>query len=178
MKKNEVIARYGEIRWEKYKEHYRITRYRKGGKYYEIMKKYEMTGLRAERRKVRDIDSHTWLKYKKILDPEAITQVHHLWKEGSADVFGVAIVDMTFTHIHEDCDVMLDLEFNSCAKIGRCELCGEEGFTHWHHPDGRVSVIAMFACLEVCPKCHKAIEHMTVDEVIAYHDGIKREQRK
>ena len=146
--------------------------------YLERQREYDLTGLRYERLNVRRIDRRNWYQYKKILDPEGITQVHHLWKEGSADVFGVAIVDMSFTHIHEDCDVMLDLEFNSCAKLGVCELCGEEGYTHWHHPDGRTSVIAMFACLEVCPKCHKQIEHMNVDEVIAYHKGIKREQRK
>jgi hypothetical protein len=155
---------------------YNKRRNRKGGESYDTYKKYNVTGIRGKRTRVRAIDGKNWRPFKKIIAPE--TEVHHLWKDGSAEFFGLAIVDISITRIHEDAEVMLDGYFNIGAKTGVCELCGEECRTHWHHPDGRVSVIALFACIEVCPKCHKAIEHMTVNEVEAYHKGIVREQRE
>ena len=140
--------------------------------------KYDMSGLRHDRSKVRRIDAKAWHPFKKVIDPDSMSQVHHVWIENTADYTGIAIVDTSITKIHEDAEVMLDGYFNVGAKTGVCELCGEQGKTHWHHPDGRVSVLAMFACLEVCAKCHKQIEHMTMDKVIAYHKGIRREQRQ
>ena len=80
---------------------------RKGGKYYEKKLKYNRTGLRAERHKIRTIHAHNWKPYKDIIAPNS--QIHHSWQPGTAEYSGVALVEKD-AHQHGIIDVIEILE--------------------------------------------------------------------
>ena len=138
MKKAEFIKRYGEDAYEvelqqtrdwrrthpeEKSENNRLWRldhpeevkvnhhkaYSKGGKYYDHRFKYDSTGIRHERKLVRGKHSRRWTPYKKIIDPEGLTQIHHQWIPKTADYRGVALVEKD-QHQHGFIDIIQILE--------------------------------------------------------------------
>ena len=91
---------------EKVKEHNQKI-CRKGGKYYEHMLKYQTTGLRGERHRVRMKHAKRYLPYKQIIAPDS--QIHHEWVPGTANFRGVALVE-TDQHMHGYIDVIKILD--------------------------------------------------------------------
>lgn len=127
MKKEERIEKYGLAAHKKHKqqtnawhkkwreenpEKARKNNYegsRKGGKYYLKSLQYSHTGLRGERTKVRNRHQHQYRPYKRIIDPEGLTQIHHSWLPKSSDCTGVALVEKE-AHMHGFIDVIQILE--------------------------------------------------------------------
>jgi hypothetical protein len=64
---------------------------RKGGRRYEKMLKYQTTGLRGERNKIRMKHSRQYKPYKDIIAPDS--QLHHEWCPQSASYTGLALVE-------------------------------------------------------------------------------------
>ena len=80
---------------------------RKGGKYYERMRKYESTGLPHERKLIRRRHAHRYHPLKRIIAPDS--QLHHQWLPNSANYTGVALVEAD-QHLHGFVDVIRILE--------------------------------------------------------------------
>ena len=66
---------------------------RKGGKRYEQKRAYMMQGLQHERILVRGKHGYLYKQYKKVIDPEGLTQIHHEWLPETANYRGVALVE-------------------------------------------------------------------------------------
>jgi len=64
---------------------------RKGGKYYEHKKHYQMTGIPGERHLIRTIHGKQYRHFKRIIAPDSV--MHHEWIPGTADFRGVALVE-------------------------------------------------------------------------------------
>lgn len=110
--KDEFIAKYSEEaykkraaeksrQWrkaypEKAKE-YNHELSRKEGKYYLKALKYDHTGLRGERGRIRRNHQYMWRQYKNVIAPKS--QLHHQWIPGSAQYAGVALVEKD-QHMH------------------------------------------------------------------------------
>lgn len=121
MNKDEFIAQYGETAYVKMLEQGRQWHQdhpekeqensrkhaRKGGKYYLKQLKYAKTGLRGERRKIRREHQNRWRTYKRIIAPTS--QIHHVWRPGSAEYDGIALVGKD-THQHGTIDVIRILD--------------------------------------------------------------------
>lgn len=117
MNKVDYIAKYGKGAYAKLLSQSRKWRVEypesskeisnKGGKYYERTLKYNRTGLRGERRKIRTIHSHKWLLYKRIIAPNS--QIHHQWRPQSAEYDGLALVEAD-QHMFGFIDVIQVLE--------------------------------------------------------------------
>lgn len=132
MKKEEIIAKYGEAAYEKqlaqgrarYKAHKeednaRSKKYReqhpekaeadnhegsrKGGKYYAKKLKDQRTGLRGERNKIRSKHANQYKPYKAIIAPDS--QIHHEWIPDTSKYRGVALVEAD-QHMHGFVDVI------------------------------------------------------------------------
>ena len=101
----EEITNWGEEN----KEEQNKQRNQKGGKYYEENLSKNRTGLRGERGDVRHKHGHIYLPYKKIIDPEGLTQLHHQWTPNTANYRGVALVEKD-QHMHGFIDVIQLLE--------------------------------------------------------------------
>lgn len=111
MNKEEVIRRYGEAAYEKMLEQARQwnrvhpkrvkershNQCRKGGSFYRKKLKYDTTGLRGERNRVRGGHANKWRQYKNIIAPES--QLHHQWIPETANYEGVALVEADL-HMH------------------------------------------------------------------------------
>lgn len=82
---------------------------RKGGKYYESALKYRTTGIPGEKNTIRCKHRAQYTPYKKIIDPECLTQIHHEWLLGTANYRGVALVE-TDNHLHGFIDIIQILE--------------------------------------------------------------------
>ena len=120
MKKEERVKRYGKAAYEKvlqqgreYKaahpeeakaqskawrgahpEEAKATNnevHRKGGKYYEQKRAYEMEGIQHEKGLVRVKHRDKWRPYKKVIAPDSV--LHHEWIPGTSDYRGVALVE-------------------------------------------------------------------------------------
>lgn len=85
----------------------RDERSKHGGRGYDKTLKYNRTGLRGRRARIRGIHGHKWRQYKKIIAQGS--QLHHQWRLGSAGYDGVALVE-TNQHQHGIIDVILILE--------------------------------------------------------------------
>ena len=66
-------------------------RCRKGGKYYEKTRAYNMQGLRHDKNLIRGKHHRKWDPYKKLIAPDSV--LHHEWLPGTADFRGVALVE-------------------------------------------------------------------------------------
>jgi hypothetical protein len=64
---------------------------RKGGKHYDKKLKYNRTGLRGERNKIRWNHGKQYQPYKDIIAPDS--QLHHEWVPDSTEYRGVALVE-------------------------------------------------------------------------------------
>ena len=82
---------------------------RKGGKYYESALKYRTMGIPGEKNAIRCKHRAYYIAYKKIIDPEGLTQIHHQWLPGTADYTGVALVEAN-QHLLGYIDVIQILE--------------------------------------------------------------------
>lgn len=82
---------------------------RKDGKYYKRRRQYQMDGVPHERELVRGKHQRHYTQYKKIIDPEGLTQIHHEWIPETADFRGVALVEKD-QHQHGYIDVIQILE--------------------------------------------------------------------
>lgn len=82
---------------------------RKEGKYYENHKLSHKEGLSGEKERVRGKAHRIWTPYKKIIDPEGLTQLHHQWLSNSAEYTGLALVEKG-QHMHGYVDVIQILE--------------------------------------------------------------------
>jgi hypothetical protein len=80
---------------------------RKGGRYYEKRRTYDMKGIPHERNLVRGKHNRRWRPYKQIIAPES--QIHHEWIPDSADFRGVALVEK-YQHQHGIIDAIQILE--------------------------------------------------------------------
>ena len=80
---------------------------RKGGKYYEKMREYNLTGLPHERGLVRKRHQKRYSPYKQVIAPDS--QIHHEWVANSADYTGVALVEKD-QHLHGFVDVIRILD--------------------------------------------------------------------
>ena len=80
---------------------------RKGGKYYLKRQLYDSTALRGERNVIRANHRRNWRKYKKLIAPGS--QIHHAWREGTAEYEGVALVEKD-AHQYGIIDVIVILE--------------------------------------------------------------------
>lgn len=131
MKKIEFIKKYGKERYEEilkqtrdwnemHKEEiidWRETHRReqnkqqnqKDGKYYKKNLIKNRTGLRRERADVRCKHGKFYRPYKKIIDPEGLTQLHHQWMSKTPKYQGVALVEKD-QHMHGFIDVIQILE--------------------------------------------------------------------
>ena len=121
MKKEEFIEKRGEEAWKRAVNRSRQWRTndlekvkaqtrdqsRKGGKRYSKRLKYNITGLRHERNKIRKIHQKRWSKYKKIIAPDS--QLHHQWLPGTAEYSGLALVEKE-QHMHGFIDVVKILD--------------------------------------------------------------------
>ena len=87
----------------------RHERNRKGGRFYDQKRKYTTTGLQGEKQRVRWRHGKRYAPYKKIIDPEGLTQLHHQWYPETANYRGVALVE-TDQHMHGFIDVIQILE--------------------------------------------------------------------
>ena len=68
--------------------------HRKGGKYYAHNQQHQMNGIPYEKGLVRGKHHRQWGGYKKIIDPQGLTQIHHDWvNNGTSDYRGVALVE-------------------------------------------------------------------------------------
>jgi hypothetical protein len=67
--------------------------YRKGGKHYAKTLKYNTTGLQGDRNRIRWRDAYIYRPYKRVIDPNGLTEVHHAWIEGTAEHLGCAVVE-------------------------------------------------------------------------------------
>lgn len=125
MKKEETIQRRGEeaykremalskIWWKAHPEkleEYAKERNRPGGRYYGTVLRKNKEGLRHKRANRRSRDGQKYRHYKKIIDPNGLTQLHHSWYGGSAECEGVALVEKE-QHQHGYIDVIEILEGN------------------------------------------------------------------
>jgi len=124
MKKEERIRRYGEAAYEKSKHQARerIKAHpekvqarnhelnRRGGRFYEAKRAYMMRGIPHEKNLFRSMHYRKYDEYKKIIDPEGLTQLHHSWlNDGTAGYSGVALVEKD-QHMHGYIDVIRILE--------------------------------------------------------------------
>jgi len=105
MKKAEIIAKYGEEAYKKKLEQARAwsethpeqvkakskEECRKGGKHYPKKLKYNQTGLRGDRHKIRTKHGREYRPFKAIIAPDS--QLHHEWLPESAEYRGVALVE-------------------------------------------------------------------------------------
>ena len=120
MNKEEFIRKYGEVAYEKKLQQRRDLdaqhreekntkdkewrennpeevvangqeAHRKGGKYYAHTLKYDSTGLRGKRNRIRRKHRHQYQPYKQIIAQES--QIHHSWLPETADYTGVALVE-------------------------------------------------------------------------------------
>ena len=121
MNKEERIKRYGEVAYGKKLQQDRDWRKanpekvknqqneesHKGGTHYERMLKYNTTGLRGERHRIRMKHAKQYCPFKQIIAPE--TQIHHEWIFGTAEYTGVALVE-TKPHQYGIIDVIKILE--------------------------------------------------------------------
>ena len=121
MKKEEFIRRCGKVAYEKQLQQRREysaahrkeakarlqEQCRKGGKYYEQQKAYNMRGLQHERRLVRVKHRGEWAPFKRIIAPDS--QIHHEWIHETADYRGVALVEAD-QHMHGYIDVIQILD--------------------------------------------------------------------
>ena len=82
---------------------------RKGGKYYESALKYRTMGIPGEKNAIRCKHRAQYTPYKKIIDPEGLTQIHHEWLLDTADYRGIALVEVN-QHMHGYIDVIQILE--------------------------------------------------------------------
>ena len=108
MKKEEFIEKHGEEKYENHKE--RISEWRKGhptwvkesnrkhqpdslkgGKYYEARKRYNSTGLRSSRLRIRSRHAQHYRGFKQIIAPKS--QIHHEWIPNTCKYRGVALVE-------------------------------------------------------------------------------------
>lgn len=80
---------------------------RKGGKYYEKKREYDLSELRSERHKIRSNHEHKWQAYKNIIAPGS--QLHHQWRPGTSEYSGLALVEAD-QHQHGIIDVIQILE--------------------------------------------------------------------
>ena len=124
MKKAEFIKKHGEENWEKHKEQKCEWRKehpawvkgynqkhqpdsQKGGKYYVMRKRYNSTGLRGARFRIRCRHANHYQEFKQIIAPES--QLHHQWIPGTCEYRGVALVEKD-QHMHGYIDVIRILE--------------------------------------------------------------------
>ena len=121
MNKEETIRRYGEEAYEKVCYQMREwnrnnpekvktrnqEQNRKGGKYYEQKRAYDMRGLRHVRNIIRSGHNYKWAAYKQIIAPDS--QLHHQWIHRTANYQGVALVEKD-PHMHGFIDVIQILE--------------------------------------------------------------------
>jgi hypothetical protein len=136
MKKEEYITRHGEEAYEKMLEHkqqwndsnpgkkaersrewrkanpekvkeHTADQSRNGGKRYLKKLKYNITGFRHERNKIRACHRNKWLRYKKIIAPKS--QIHHQWVPETSEYKGVALVEKD-QHMHGFIDVIQILD--------------------------------------------------------------------
>lgn len=80
---------------------------RKGGKYYEKMRKYFSTGIPYERALIRTRHANRYRSYKNIIAPES--QIHHEWIPNTSNYRGMALVEKE-QHMHGFVDVIQILE--------------------------------------------------------------------
>jgi hypothetical protein len=121
MKKEEYIARYGEVAYERHLEEVRQWEEvnpgkvdernhnvnRKGGKYYLKTLKDNRTGLRGKRNTIRRNHRKGWRDFKMIIAPDS--QIHHEWIFETADFRGVALVEAN-QHRYGSIDVIRILD--------------------------------------------------------------------
>lgn len=81
----------------------------KGGKYYESALKYRTMGIPGEKNAIRCKHRAQYTPYKKIIDPEGLTQIHHEWLLDTADYRGIALVEAN-QHMHGYIDAIQILE--------------------------------------------------------------------
>jgi hypothetical protein len=132
MKKEEVIAKYGEAAWQRhlaqrraYKEEHleqenaRDKKYceenrekrradhqeecRKGGKRYEKKLKHQRTGIPGAKTRIRCKHAREYRPYKDIIAPAS--QIHHEWIPDTSEYRGIALVE-TDQHMHGFVDVI------------------------------------------------------------------------
>lgn len=72
VKKNNAIQRGNQLKWQR---------------------KHANGTVQGDRRRIRDTHRRKYRPFKKILDPDGRTCLHHDWIEGTAAYSGVAIVD-------------------------------------------------------------------------------------
>jgi hypothetical protein len=130
MKKEEFIKRRGDVAYSRRLKQQRqwklensekvkvcdFVRSRKVGKYYLKRLRYEHSGLRGERNKIRANHSHKWQQYKKIIAPDS--QIHHEWIPGTAKYQGVALVEKD-QHQHGIIDIIQILDGEITLRIER-----------------------------------------------------------
>ena len=83
---------------------------RKGGKYHETVLRYRSSGVPLLKCKIRSLHNSIYRKYKRIIDPLGLTQIHHEYlNDGTANFRGVALVEVV-QHQHGIIDVIQILE--------------------------------------------------------------------
>lgn len=88
-RKTETYKKYHR----EYEREYQKT-YRKTEKYKDREKKYHAPGtLQYERNRIRTKHSHQYRPFKKIIDSESHTCIHHLWHTNLATYDAIAIVE-------------------------------------------------------------------------------------
>ena len=125
MKKEEFIKKYGEERYEKFKEQISEWRKkypasvrahhqnwgrkhsRKDGQYHKEGRTYQTTGIPHAKNIIRSKHRDRWRQFKQIIAPES--QIHHEWISGTSNYTGVALVEKD-QHMHGFIDVIQILE--------------------------------------------------------------------
>jgi hypothetical protein len=89
-KKAEVSREWRKANPEKVEQHTH-DQSRKGGKRYLKKLRYNITGLRHERNRIRARHKNKWHGFKKIIAPDS--QLHHEWIPETPNYKGVALVE-------------------------------------------------------------------------------------
>ena len=108
MKKADTIRKYGIETYDKYLEQSRnwqranpekvsllsLEQCRKNGKYYNKKLLYMRTGIQGAKNKVRMLHIRIYSPFKRIIDPNGLTHIHHEYlNDGTANFRGVALVE-------------------------------------------------------------------------------------
>lgn len=149
--------------------------HRKGGKYYEKKLKYERTGLRGARNRVRDFHCSVIAKYRRFLG-SGNCEIHHDWIPDTARYNYIALVEKDDHYNENFSNPVIFFDSGNTVEL-RSHISEMDG--KWyektvnHHPDERASLIAACATVELSHKQHGWAHTHTVRELGQALLGVK-----
>jgi hypothetical protein len=152
-----------------------LEMHRKGGKYYEKYLRYNRTGLQGARQRVRIFHCSVIAKYRRFLG-SGNCEIHHDWIPGTPRYNYLALVEKGEHYNKNFSNPVVFFDSGNTVEL-RSHISEMDGKwyekTVSHHPDGRASLIAACATVELSHKQHGWAHTHTVRELGEALLGVK-----